>query len=104
TPLLDEIVLDGSVRNDAPLDQKLPTAAAAGFQPSLVQTKQVAIGRAGCPLADLGQHIDKADDLFRQLAKHGRQRVAVDPTERVVGATADGNVIVHVDQLAPQGI
>src|SRR5438552_2343075 len=68
---LDSAGFDRRVRDDSPLHQELPAAAAARLQPSFVQPQQVEVRSAGGALADLGQHVDEADEFFGELGEHG---------------------------------
>src|SRR5688500_16804443 len=65
--LLEEPLSYRAVRDDAPLDQALTVAGAAGAEPLLVDAEHVVIRGQRGPLADVGQHIAEADELPRQL-------------------------------------
>ena len=87
--LLDAPAPERGVGNDAALDQQLAAAAAAGLQPPLVQAQQVGVRRAGRALADLGQHVDEADELVGQLGEDRRECVGLVPAQGAVRAAAD---------------
>ena len=61
--LLDESLAYGLIGQDSALDEPLTVALAAGAQPAFVQAQHV--GRSGQRrvLADVGQHVDEADEL-----------------------------------------
>src|SRR5689334_3409839 len=102
--LLDEIALDRRVRNDAAFDKELAAPGAAGLEPLFVQPQQIAVRRAGRPLADFGQDIHETYELLGELSENRRKPVAVVTAQRVVRASTDGDVIVDVHELSPKRI
>src|SRR6267378_5938227 len=102
--LLDRGELDGGVGHDPPLNEELSTPAAAGLQPLLVQAQQIDVGGTRRALADLREHVHEPDELRPELRKDRRERVGLYSAQHAVRAAADADVIIHVYELAIQGI
>ena len=77
---------------------------AAGLEPAFVQSQQIHVGGARRAFTDLGEDIDKGDELRGELRKDRRKRVGLVPAERLVGDAADVRVVIDVDELAAQRV
>src|SRR6516165_10103705 len=83
-------------------------AGAAGLQPDLVETQDVAVGLRARALAHLVQRLDHGLELLGQLREHRGKHASAAARARLregpVSAAAHGDVVVDVDELGGEAV
>src|SRR5215472_7007317 len=90
-----------------PLELRV-AAGAAGLQPDLVETQDVAVGLRARALAHLVQRLDHGLKLLGQLREHRGEHASAAMRGRLregpISAAAHGDVVVDVDELRGEAV
>lgn len=71
--LLDAVVFGGEIRHDPTLREQVRATAAAGLEPSLVETQQVGVRAQQGAFADLGEDVHEPHEVLGELRKYGEK-------------------------------
>jgi hypothetical protein len=102
--LLNQSTAYGAIRNNSSFYEQVSAAAAARPHPFLIQSQDVGVRRKRAALTDLTQDIDERRELAGKFVEHITERRVSTTGERTVGALAELNVIVHVDEAASEAV
>src|SRR5690606_27420879 len=96
-------------RRDAESPQYREGARAAGLQPDFVQPQDILVAVRVRVLRHFVEHVHEPLELLRKLQEHRGERLAAQRashvlSQRAVGASAHGDVIVDIDELAREAL